>query len=134
MVWWKTWQAQYNRDNSNVMSKGGQLGSFMFDMTKFEYEKELDSLAIREAMEKAKKEAEAAAGGGSGGGGSGGGSGGGGSGNGGGAPSVDRVVNVYIGNSMAYSVPTNSTGQQNLEALAREVLRILELQRAQIGI
>ena len=28
-------------------------------------------------------------------------------------------MNIYIGNSMAYPVPTNLTGQQSIEALAR---------------
>ena len=55
-------------------------------------------------------------------------------GNGGsGGDRVDRVVNVYIGNSTPYSVPTNDGGQRNIEAIAREVLRLLELQRNQLG-
>ena len=55
-------------------------------------------------------------------------------GNGGsGGDRVDRVVNVYIGNSTPYSVPTNEGGQRNIEAIAREVLRLLELQRNQLG-
>lgn len=138
-AWKKAWLEQYNRENPNVMSRGGQLGSFMKDMTLFEYGKELDALKIRTAMEEAKKKAEAGSGSGTGGG-SGGGTGGGtggGSGGGSGGESggqqIDRIVNVYIGNSMAYSVPTNATGQQTIEALAREVLRVIELQRTQLG-
>lgn len=37
---------------------------------------------------------------------------------------ADRIVNVYIGNSTtAYPVPTTASGEQNMQALAREVLR-----------
>jgi tape measure domain-containing protein len=121
-AWKAAWLEQYARDNSDI-SKRGQLGSYMKDLTMFEYEAELDALKIRKAMEDARKKAE----------GEGGGSGGGGGGSGGGGQSVDRIVNVYIGNSQAYSVPTTATGQYNIEALAREVLRVLERQRAALG-
>lgn len=92
--------------------------------------RELDALKIREAMETAKKKAEGGAGGGGTGG---GGEGGGGTGGGGGGGRIDRIVNIYIGNSMAYPVPTNLTGQQSIEALAREVLRVIEQQKIQLG-
>ncbi|PIF29420.1 tape measure domain-containing protein [Acidovorax sp. 56] len=54
-------------------------------------------------------------------------------GSGSGSNPITRVVNVYIGNSTPYSVPTNEDGQKSIEAIAREVLRLLELQRNQLG-
>ena len=101
-----------------------------------EWRAEMDALDVRLAMEAAKKKAEANAGSGAGGGAGGGNSGGAGGGNssgGSGAGWVDRIVNLYIGNSVAYTVPTNANGQQNLEALAREVIRVLEQQKTQLG-
>lgn len=121
-AWKAEWLRQYQRDNPFAVKSGGQLGNFMKDLTMFEYQKELDALAVREAMEAARKKAEGSTGGGGTGGGTGGTGG-----------TVDRVVNIYIGNSVAYSVPTNQTGQQSIEALAREVIRYLEQQKAQLG-
>lgn len=60
---------------------------------------------------------------------------GGGSGDGGSGPRVDRIVNVYIGASpTVYSVPTNSSGQANIEQLARAVVTYLEDQKRQAGL
>jgi hypothetical protein len=127
-AWKQAWLEQYERDNP-FRTTAGQLGNYMRDLTMFEFDRELDALKIREAMETAKKKAEGGAGGGgTGGGGEGGGGSGGGSGG-----RIDRIVNIYIGNSMAYPVPTNLTGQQSIEALAREVLRVIEQQKIQLG-
>lgn len=132
-AWWASWNEQYLQDNPYSTKRGGQLGSYMYDLTKFEYDAELRQTQTREKMEAARKAAEAQPGGGSGGGGSGGGGGGGGEGGGSGNNRIDRIVNLYIGNSQAYSVPTNQTGQRSLEELAREVLRVIEAQHAQLG-
>lgn len=128
-AWKQAWLEQYERDNP-FRTTAGQLGNYMRDLTMFEFDRELDALKIREAMETAKKKAEGGAGGGGTGG---GGEGGGGTGGGGGGGRIDRIVNIYIGNSMAYPVPTNLTGQQSIEALAREVLRVIEQQKIQLG-
>lgn len=128
-AWKQAWLEQYERDNP-FRTTAGQLGNYMRDLTLFEFDRELDALKIREAMEAAKKKAE----GGAGGGGTGGGGEGGGPGSGGGGGRIDRIVNIYIGNSMAYPVPTNLTGQQSIEALAREVLRVIEQQKIQLGV
>lgn len=124
-AWRQKWEEQYARDNPFSTKSTGALGNFMFDLTMAEYQGELDALAIREAMEEAKKKAEAGSGTGGGkGSGTGGGTGDGEGGSGGGR--VDRIVNVYIGNSKAYPVPTTATGQQSIEAIAREFVRDLE--------
>ena len=52
-AWKKQWMAQYQKDNPFSTKRGGQLGSFMFDMTMFEYKKELEALALRDAMKNA---------------------------------------------------------------------------------
>jgi hypothetical protein len=49
-AWLKAWKAQYQRDNPFSTKRGGQLGSLMHDMTMFEYNKELDAMALRNAM------------------------------------------------------------------------------------
>ena len=49
-AWLKEWKAQYQRDNPNTTKSGGQLGNFMHDMTMFEYNKELDAMALRNTM------------------------------------------------------------------------------------
>ena len=49
-AWLKAWKAQYQRDNPFSTKRGGQLGNFMHDMTMFEYNKELDAMALRNAM------------------------------------------------------------------------------------
>lgn len=49
-AWLKAWKAQYQRDNPFSTKSGGQLGNFMHDMTMFEYKKELDAMALRNAM------------------------------------------------------------------------------------
>lgn len=135
---WKTkWLEQYLKENSNVNRQGGQLGSFMKDLTMFEYNAELKALEIRKAMEDAKKKAEQEAKPPSSGGGSGGGNGGGGSGGGSGdsgGPRIDRIVNVYIGNSRAYPVPTNQTGEYSINDIAREVVRVLEADKRAAGL
>ena len=110
----------------------------------------------REAMEKARKKAEHSqpSGGGSGGGsggaggtgggtggaggtgggtGSGGGSNGGASGGSSGGQQIDRIVNLYFNSAPANPVPTNQTGQNSLEAMGREWVRIMEQQRSQTG-
>ena len=120
-AWKREWLEQWRRKNP-FTTKLGMLGSYMKDIVMGEWNGEMDALNLRLAMQDAVKKPDS---GGTPGGTPGGGSGG---------PSVDRVVNVYIGNSRAYSVPTNQTGQQNIEALAREVVRVLEQQRSQLGI
>lgn len=49
-AWWKEWQAQYQRDNPFTTNSGGQLGNFMHDMTKFEFDREVDAMKLRNAM------------------------------------------------------------------------------------
>lgn len=49
-AWLKAWKAQYQRDNPFSTKRGGQLGNLMHDMTMFEYNKELDAMALRNAM------------------------------------------------------------------------------------
>lgn len=115
----------YARDNPFSTKSGSGLGNFGYETMMTEWRAEMDALDVRLAMEAAKKKAEAGSGG-SGGSGSG-------SGGGSGAGGIDRIVNLYIGNSIAYPVPTNANGQQNLEALAREVIRVLEQQKTQLG-
>nr|WP_296021330.1 tape measure protein [uncultured Acidovorax sp.] len=132
-AWKAKWLEQYNKENNNVFRQGGQLGSFMKDLTLFEYNAEVKALEIRKAMEDAKKKAEEEANPpGSGGGGNGGGGSGGGSGNGG--PRIDRIVNVYIGNSRAYPVPTNQAGEYSIQDIAREVVRLLEADKRAAGL
>jgi hypothetical protein len=47
---------------------------------------------------------------------------------------IDRIVNVYISPSArAYPVPTNASGQSNIESMAREVVRQLEDARGALG-
>ena len=46
---------------------------------------------------------------------------------------VDRIVNLYFNSAPANPVPTNQTGQNSLEAMGREWVRIMEQQRSQIG-
>ena len=90
----------------------------------------------RQAMEQARKKAESSqSGGGSGSGGSGGGVGGGtgGTGGAGNGQKVDRIVNLYFNSGPANPVPTNQTGQNSLEVMGREWVRIMEQQRSQIG-
>ena len=132
-AWKAKWLEQYNKENNNVFRQGGQLGSFMKDLTLFEYNAEVKALEIRKAMEDAKKKAEEEANPpGSGGGGNGGGGSGGGGGNGG--PRIDRIVNVYIGNSRAYPVPTNQAGEYSIQDIAREVVRLLEADKRAAGL
>ncbi len=148
-AWWATWQQQYARDNPFTVKSGGQLGNYMHDMTKFEFDAEMRQVEQREAMERARKKAESSqasggtgsggAGGGmggtggtGGGTGSGGGTGGSGGGNGGGQQ-IDRIVNLYFNSAPASPVPTNQTGQNSLEAMGREWVRIMEQQRSQTG-
>ena len=52
-AWKKQWMAQYQRDNPFSTKRGGQLGSFMYDLTMFEYKAELDALSLRDAMKSA---------------------------------------------------------------------------------
>lgn len=49
-AWWKEWQSQYQRDNPFTTNSGGQLGNFMHDLTKFEFDKEVDAMKLRNAM------------------------------------------------------------------------------------
>ena len=119
-VWKERFLQKYARENPFSV-KAGALGSFMRDLTLQEWAAEREAAETRTLMQEAKKPDSGGTPGGTPGGGSGG-------------PRVDRIVNVYIGNSRAYSVPTNLTGQQNIEALAREVVRVLEQQRSQLGI
>ena len=49
-AWLAAWDAQYQRDNPFATKRGGQLGTFMKDMTMFEYRKEVDAMALRNAM------------------------------------------------------------------------------------
>lgn len=49
-AWWKEWQSQYQRDNPFTTNSGGQLGNFMHDMTKFEFDREVDAMNLRNAM------------------------------------------------------------------------------------
>ena len=51
--WLKAWKAQYQRDNPFSTKRGGQLGNYMHDLTMFEYQKELDALALRDGMKNA---------------------------------------------------------------------------------
>ncbi|MBI1625357.1 tape measure protein [Comamonas suwonensis] len=145
-AWWAAWQQQYAKDNPFSVKSGGQLGNYMHDMTKFEFDAEMRQVEQREAMEKARKKAESSqpSGGGSGGGtggtggagggtGSGGGSNGGASGGSSGGQQIDRIVNLYFGSAPANPVPTNQTGQNSLEAMGREWVRIMEQQRSQTG-
>ena len=145
-AWWAAWQAQYAKDNPFTVKSGGQLGNYMHDMTKFEFDAEMRQVEQREAMEKARKKAELSqpSGGGSGGGtggaggtgggtGSGGGSNGGASGGSSGGQQIDRIVNLYFNSAPANPVPTNQTGQNSLEAMGREWVRIMEQQRSQTG-
>ena len=133
-AWKSKWLEQYNKENNNVFRQGGQLGSFMKDLTLFEYNAEVKALEIRKAMEDAKKKAEEEANPPGSGGGSGGGAGGGGSGGGSGGPRIDRIVNVYIGNSRAYPVPTNQAGEYSIQDIAREVVRLLESDKRAAGL
>ena len=146
-AWWATWQQQYAKDNPFSVKSGVALGNYMYDMTKFEFDAEVRQVEQREAMEKARKKAESSqpsggnGGTGSGGGnggtgggtGSGGGSGGGTGGTGGGGQQIDRIVNLYFNSAPANPVPTNQTGQNSLEAMGREWVRIMEQQRSQTG-
>ena len=155
-AWWAAWQEQYAKDNPFTVKSGGQLGNYMHDMTKFEFDAEMRQVEQREAMEKARKKAEHSqpSGGGSGGGtggaggtgggtggaggtgggtGSGGGSNGGASGGSSGGQQIDRIVNLYFNSAPANPVPTNQTGQNSLEAMGREWVRIMEQQRSQTG-
>lgn len=49
-AWLVEWKKQYQRDNPFSTKSGGQLGNFMYDMTMFEFNKELDAMALRNAM------------------------------------------------------------------------------------
>lgn len=125
---WKTeWLAQYRKDNPDIARQNGALGSFMKDLTMYEYEAELRSLSLRKAMEDANKRAESdkaqpasgASPGASG---------------GAGGARIDRIVNVYIGSSRAYPVQTNVAGEQNIQDIAREVLRLIEQDKRSAGL
>ena len=133
-AWWKAWQDQYARDNPFTVKSGGQLGNYMYDMTKFEFDAEMRQVEQREAMEAAKKKAESSqstgSGSGSGSGGTSGGQTGGGTSSG---QQIDRIVNLYFNSAPANPVPTNQTGQNSLEAMGREWVRIMEQKRSQIG-
>ena len=136
-AWWQSWSDQYARDNPFTVKSGGQLGNYMYDMTKFEFDAEMRQVEQREAMEAAKKKAESKPTGGGTGMGTGAGTGGTGpsqpgSGTGSGQQ-VDRIVNLYFNSAPANPVPTNQTGQNSLEAMGREWVRIMEQQRSQIG-
>ncbi|MFD2754292.1 tape measure protein [Comamonas terrae] len=137
-AWWQAWTERYQRDNPFSVKSGGQLGNYMYDLTKFEFDREMDALAQREAMEKARADAQRGQVGAPG--------GTGGTGGkpgapapapapapGGGGQQVDRIVNLYIGNSQAYPVPTNQAGQWGLESASREFMRQLELAKQQTG-
>lgn len=135
-AWWAAWQQQYARDNPFSVKSGGQLGNYMHDLTKFEFDHEMDQVTQREAMEKARKKAESnqssgGSGSGSGTGGTGGGTGS--SGGSSGGQQIDRIVNLYFNSAPANPVPTNQTGQNSLEAMGREWVRVMEQQRSLTG-
>lgn len=138
-AWWATWQQQYARDNPFTVKSGGQLGNYMHDLTKFEFDREMDQLTQREAMEQARKKTEVGQSSGSSGStggsaaGSGSGSSGGTAGGSSGGQKIDRIVNLYFNSAPANPVPTNQTGQNSLEAMGREWVRIMEEQRSQTG-
>ena len=127
-AWLEVWKEQYQRDNPFAVRSGGQLGNYMHDLTMFEFEREMDALKSRDAMKKAADKGQSSQGNSTGsmaGSGSGGSTGSG--------QSIDRVVNLYVGNSQAYPIPTNQTGQMGLESASREFMRTLEEQRAAAG-
>ena len=136
-AWWQTWRDQYARDNPFSTNSGGQLGNYMYDLTKFEFDREMDQVTQREAMEQARKKSEGSskpstsAGPGAGTGTSPG-TGGSSTGSGGGQQ-IDRIVNLYFNSAPANPVPTNQTGQNSLEAMGREWVRKMEEQRSLTG-
>lgn len=50
-AWKKAWLHQYLKDNPGP--SGGQLGSFMRDLTMFEWKKEVEAMALRDAVKNA---------------------------------------------------------------------------------
>ena len=52
-AWKKAWLEQYFKENANVFRTGGQLGTYMKDLTLFEFEAEKKALALRDAMKNA---------------------------------------------------------------------------------
>ena len=52
-AWKKAWLEQYFKENANVFRTGGQLGTYMKDLTMFEFEAEKKALALRDAMKNA---------------------------------------------------------------------------------
>lgn len=52
-AWRKEWTDQYFKENNNVFRTGGQLGTYMKDLTMFEFEAEKRALALRDAMKTA---------------------------------------------------------------------------------
>ena len=113
-AWKREWLEQWQRKNP-FTTKLGMMGSYMKDAVMAEWNAEMDALNIRLAMQDAVKKPDS------------GGTPGGTPGGGSGAPSVDRIVNLYINtNSRGYGVPTNQTGQQQLEAFGRDFVAELE--------
>lgn len=137
-VWLEEQRKLYARDNPYSNKNSSSLGNFGYETMVAEWRAEMDALNVRLAMEAAKKKAEAKAEGGTGGAGSGGGGGGSGSGagngSGSGAQALTRIVNVYIGNSRAYPIATNAAGEQSIQDLAREVIRVIEQEKAAAGL
>ena len=52
-AWREEWSKQYFKENNNVFRTGGQLGTYMKDLTMFEFEAEKKALALRDAMKNA---------------------------------------------------------------------------------
>lgn len=52
-AWREEWTKQYFKENNNVFRTGGQLGTYMKDLTMFEFEAEKNALALRDAMKNA---------------------------------------------------------------------------------
>ena len=49
-AWLKEWKEQYQRENPFSTKSGGTLGNFMYDMTMFEWNKEIDAMKLRNTM------------------------------------------------------------------------------------
>lgn len=49
-AWLAEWKRQYVRDNPFSTKSGGQLGNFGYDMTMFEWRKEIDAMNLRNTM------------------------------------------------------------------------------------
>ena len=52
-AWREEWSKQYFKENNNVFRTGGQLGTYMKDLTMFEFEAEKRALQLRDAMKNA---------------------------------------------------------------------------------